>query len=274
VEQTTMQRTRQLEIAETIAREAGEILMGFYRGEYEIDTKAGAEPVTEADRAANEHIVARLREHFPDDGILAEESAGNAADLTGHRRLWCVDPMDGTKEFINHTDEFAAMIGLVEDGRPVLGVVNQPATATLYRGIVGEGAEAVAGGAATPMRVNETVELSDLRLICSRSHLPEIVAEMMQDLGITEMLRSGSVGLKIGKIGTGICDLYLHPSGGTKLWDAAAPEAIVHAAGGRLTDFDGRPVVYDPASVHNDRGLLASNGPLHEAIVQRVAGRF
>ena len=77
-----------------------------------------------------------------DFDILAEESAGNAAELRDHRRLWCVDPMDGTKEFINHTDEFAAMIGLVEDGRPVLGVVNQAATGTVYRGIVGDGAEA------------------------------------------------------------------------------------------------------------------------------------
>lgn len=269
-----MDRAGQLEIVEKIAREAGDILMRFYRGDYEIDTKAGAEPVTEADRAANEHIVRRLQEQFPEDGVLAEESAGNAASLTGHRRLWCVDPMDGTKEFIHHTDEFAAMIGLVEDGRPVLGVVNQPATGTLYRGIVGEGAEAVTAAGATPMRVNPTTELGDLRLICSRSHLPDVVREMMTDLGITEMLRSGSVGLKIGKIGTGVCDLYLHPSGGTKLWDAAAPEAILHAAGGRLTDFDGRPVAYDPSHTHNDRGLLASNGPLHEAIVERVRGRF
>jgi 3'(2'), 5'-bisphosphate nucleotidase len=269
-----MDRARQLETAEQIAREAGDILMRYYRGEYEIDTKAGEEPVTEADRAANEHIVARLTQEFPDDGVLAEESAGNAASLVGHRRLWCVDPMDGTKEFINHTDEFAAMIGLVEDGRPVLGVVNQAATGTIYRGIVGDGAEAVTAEATTALRVNATGQSEQLKLICSRSHLPDIVQRMMQELGISEMLRSGSVGLKIGKIGTGICDLYLHPSGGTKLWDAAAPEAILHAAGGRLTDFDGQDVPYDPGHVHNDRGLLASNGVIHAELAERLRGFF
>ena len=265
---------RDLQTAETIAREAGEILLRYYRGHYTVDLKNGCEPVTEADRAANEHIVDRLREEFPEDGVLAEESVAEAGSIGNRRRVWMVDPMDGTNEFINHTDEFAVMIGLVVDGRPVLGVVNQAATGIVYRGIVGHGAECVRRGVAHPMRVDATSELSDLRLICSRSHLPEIVERLMRDLGITEMLRSGSVGLKIGKIGTGICDLYLHPSAGTKLWDACAPEAILHAAGGRLTDFDGRPISYDPAQVHNRRGLLASNGVAHEALLARLRDRF
>lgn len=270
-----MDLQHELETAERIAREAGEVLLGYYRGEYSIDEKAAAEPVTEADRAANALIVRRLREAFPDDGILAEESAERAAEARGHRRVWLVDPMDGTKEFIHHTDEFAAMIGLVVEGRPLLGVVNQPATGTLYRGLVGKGAECVdSDGGVTAMRVSDRDRPERLRLICSRSHLPDVVREMMDDLGIDELLRSGSVGLKIGMIGTGRCDLYLHPSGGTKLWDAAAPEAIVVAAGGRLTDFDGRPVVYDPDHLHNDRGLLASNGRLHDHLVERLAGYF
>lgn len=269
-----MDLTRELETAERIAREAGDLLMGFYRGEYDIDRKAGSEPVTEADRASNELIVRRLSETFPGDGILAEESADRASEAAGHERVWLVDPMDGTKEFINHTDEFAAMIGLVVEGRAVLGVVNQPATGTLYRGVVGEGAEWVTAEQTRPMAVSDRATASELRLICSRSHLPDVVREMMGDLGIEKLLRSGSVGLKIGMIGTGRCDLYLHPSGGTKLWDAAAPEAIVTAAGGRLTDFDGRPLEYSPAHLHNDRGLIASNGAIHEELVARLAHYF
>lgn len=267
-------RIAEIEVAEAIAREAGDILMQYYRGEYTVATKGGSEPVTDADRAANAHIVGRLREAFPDDAVIAEESAGSAAALTRGGRLWLVDPMDGTREFLTHTNEFAVMIGLVIDERPVLGVVNNPATSTVYRGIVGDGAEEVCDGVARPMLVNRTVETSDLKLVCSRSHMPEIVQRMMVELGIQDLVRSGSVGLKIGLIGTGACDLYLHPSGGTKLWDAAAPEAILTAAGGRLTDFDGRPLAYDPAKLHNDRGLIASNGPAHELLVERLRGYF
>lgn len=269
-----MDNSRDLEIAETIAREAGDVLMGFYRGAYEVDHKEGTEPVTEADRSANALIVRRLREAFPDDGVVAEESVEDARLASGRRRVWMVDPMDGTREFTAHTDEFAAMIGLAIDGRPALGVVNQPATGTLYRGLVGDGAEMVRADRVVALRVSDRDEPAALRLICSRSHLPDVVRSMMADLGITEMLRSGSVGLKIGRIGTADCDLYLHPSVGTKLWDSCAPEAILHAAGGRLTDFDGRPLSYDPTHVHNDRGLLASNGTIHEALIERLAGYF
>jgi len=265
---------RELQTAEAIAREAGELVMGYYRGNYEVDLKGGTEPVTEADRAANDHIVRRLREEFPDDAVLAEESAEEAELACGARRIWMVDPMDGTKEFIKHTDEFAVMIGLTVDGRPQVGVVNQPAKQTLYRGVVGEGAESDIDGTVAAMRVSDRSEPSDLRLICSRSHLPDVVQRMMDDLGITEMLRSGSVGLKIGRIGTEACDLYMHPSIGTKLWDACAPEAILAAAGGELTDFDGKPVIYDPAHLHNERGLLASNGVMHAELAERLRGYF
>jgi len=268
-----MSLTRDLELAETIALEASEILMRYFRGDYSVDTKADEEPVTEADRAANEHIVARLQELFPDDGILAEESADPAA-IVGKQRVWMVDPMDGTKEFTKHLSEFAVMIGLVVEGTPVLGVVAQPAEETLYRGIVGEGAERVQPSGVDTMRVGTTTELAELTLICSRSHLPEIVERMKHELGISRMVQSGSVGLKIGKIGTGVCDLYLQPASGTKLWDACAPEAILHAAGGRLTDFDGRPIDYDPSDIVNRRGLLGSNGTRHDDLVRRLHGYF
>ena len=268
-----MSLTRDLELAETIALEASEILMRYFRGDYSVDTKADEEPVTEADRAANEHIVARLQEFFPDDGILAEESADPAA-IVGKQRVWMVDPMDGTKEFTKYLTEFAVMIGLVVEGTPVLGVVAQPAEEILYRGIVGEGAERVKPSGVDTMRVGTTTELAELTLICSRSHLPEIVERMKHELGISRMVQSGSVGLKIGKIGTGVCDLYLQPASGTKLWDACAPEAILHAAGGRLTDFDGRPIDYDPSDIINRRGLLGSNGTRHDDLVRRLHGYF
>lgn len=268
-----MQLQRELEVAERIARGAGDILRGFYRGEYDVGVKAGEEPVTEADRAANEYIVRALREEFPNDGILAEESS-DIEGVADAARIWMVDPMDGTREFIDHTDEFAVMIGLAIEGLPVLGVVMQPATDVLYRGIVGEGAQEVRGTSVAPLVCNATADFEKLRLIVSRSHMPKIVRQIADDLGIQDFLRSGSVGLKIGKISTGICDVYVHPVAGTKLWDACAPEAVLHAAGGRITDCDGNPLVYDPGNLINERGLLASNGSVHEQLVDAVSAYY
>ena len=276
---------QQLTTIEEIVRDAGAVLMSYYRGDYTVELKGEADPVTEADHASSRLIVSRLNAAFPSDGVLSEESIDTDA-LVGKHRVWMVDPMDGTKEFINYTDEFAAMIGLCVDGRPTMGVVYQPATDTLYRGVVGEGAEVVRRGSisaadgateVSPLAVSGTSELSALKLIVSRSHTPETVRRMADEVGITQMVKSGSVGLKIGRISTRDCDLYLHPSRGTKLWDACAPEAILAAAGGRMTDFDGSPIRYDATdanALENMRGLLATNSVVHDDLLRHASKYF
>ena len=264
---------RQLQTAEQIAQEAGQLLMRHQRRDIEIEHKDGWEPVTDADREANELIVTRLTDAFPGDAILAEESADRSVSKSAGR-IWIVDPMDGTHEFTQRRDEFAVMIGLAEAGRPVLGVVNQPAAGMLYRGIVGCAAELVCEGVVTALGVTTTATSSQLRLIVSRSHTPKVVRQMASHLGIRNFIRSGSVGVKIGKLARGICDLYLHPASGTKLWDTCAPEAILVAAGGQMSDFDGQPLAYDPEHRINSRGIVASNGADHAGLVERLQGFF
>ena len=133
---------RELSIALALARQAGAAILDFYEGPLDIQQKAGAddrEPVTQADKVANEIIVERLLQEFPDDGILAEESIDTAHRLD-KSRVWMIDPLDGTNGFIDGNGDFAVQIGLTENGECVLGVVYQPLTGVLYRAVRGGGA--------------------------------------------------------------------------------------------------------------------------------------
>jgi 3'(2'), 5'-bisphosphate nucleotidase len=274
---------RRLQIVRDIARSAGETVLQFYGEKVEVKWKAPGNPVTAADHAANALILEQLHRHFPGEAVLAEESHDDMSRL-GHDVVWMVDPLDGTKEFIKRNGEFSIMIGLVEHGRPILGVVLQPAPpgfsfndldresnpGTLYSGAVGLGAWLSRGGSERPIRVSAIEQSSQLRMIASRSHFDERVDQVRKHLGIHEILRSGSVGLKCGAIAAGACELYIHPSSKVSFWDSTAPAAILTAAGGVMTDLRGDPLDYKSVGVGHPHGLLASHGRLHERIVTLV----
>jgi 3'(2'), 5'-bisphosphate nucleotidase len=269
---------RRLQIVRDIARLAGETVLQYYAEKVEVEWKAPGNPVTAADHAANALILEQLHRHFPGEAALAEETDDDMSRL-GHDLVWMVDPLDGTKEFIKRNGEFSIMIGLVENGRPILGVVLQPAPPSgikpggLYAGAVGLGAWLALGGSERPIRVSAIEEPAQLRMIASRSHFDERVDQVRRTLGIHEILRSGSVGLKCGAIATGACELYIHPSSKVSLWDSGAPAAILTAAGGTMTDLRGEALDYKSVHVGHPHGLLASHGRLHEqilAVIQEV----
>jgi 3'(2'), 5'-bisphosphate nucleotidase len=263
---------RRLQIVRDIARLAGEAVLQYYAEKVEVEWKAPGNPVTAADHAANALILEQLRRHFPGEAVLAEETDDDMSRL-GHDVVWMVDPLDGTKEFIKRNGEFSIMIGLVENGRPILGAVLQPAPPSgikpgaLYSGAVGLGAWLSLGGSERPIRVSAIDEPAQLRMIASRSHFDERVDQVRKRLGIHEILRSGSVGLKCGAIAAGACELYIHPSSKVSLWDSCAPAAILTAAGGMMTDLRGEALDYKSVHVGHPHGLLASHGRLHEQIV-------
>lgn len=261
--------TAELHIAERLVREAGNLVSQYYATGASVAWKGANDPVTAADHAANAVLVAGLRAAFPEDGLLSEESADDHSRL-GKRRVWLVDPLDGTREFIDRIGEFSIMVGLAVDGSPVFGVVYQPVIDLLYRGIVGELAEAVLEGIARPLAVSTEAEPRALRLVVSRSHRNPMVDAVRERLDIGEERPSGSVGLKVGLLATGVCDLYIHPAPGLKEWDTCAPEAILCAAGGAVSDSWGQPLHYNKADVRQRQGLLASNGPAHNAVVAAV----
>jgi 3'(2'), 5'-bisphosphate nucleotidase len=263
-----------LEIAIDLARRAGERIRARHGSELAVERKADDSPVTEADREANALIVAGLRAAFADDGLLSEEAPDDGSRLR-RDRVWMVDPLDGTKDFIRGRDGFSTMIGLLAGDHPALGVVYQPIGEKLYFASRGHGAFLVPG-AAPPERlhVSTVADPAQIRMVASKSHRTATIDRVRTELGIVDELNIGSVGLKLGLIAEGVRDLYVNPDGHSKLWDACGPEAILTEAGGRLTDARGAPLAYRGRELGNVRGLIASNGVLHDLVVARLAALF
>lgn len=262
--------TRELEFACKVAREAATIVNTFYVGSSEVRYKSDRSPVTEADRSANQHIVTRVKAMFPDDGVLSEESKDDLIRLE-RERVWIIDPLDGTKEFIARNGEFSIMIGLAVRGQPTMGVVMQPERGLIYAGAVGMGAWLIEADERIPLSVSAADKTNRMTLVSSRSHRQQITDKIRSTLRITSERVSGSVGLKVGLIARQLADLYAHPSPGCKEWDLCAPHALINAAGGRMTDCWGNPLTYNNRDVRAHNGLIASNGAAHNLIVDTVA---
>jgi 3'(2'), 5'-bisphosphate nucleotidase len=266
---------RELQVALKLAREAGAAILQYYDVPLQIERKVDAdehsEPVTEADRTANELIVSGLRREFPDDGILAEESVDTERRLR-KRRVWMVDPLDGTNGFIARDGDFAVQIGLAVDGRSVVGVVYQPLPDVLYSAVEGMGTWIEREGFEPERaRVSDEKEIKRMRLAASRTHRSPRMDVVIRALELKEEVRRGSVGIKVGLIIEQQCDVYIHLSPRTKQWDTCAPEVILREAGGRLTDLFGERLGYNNVDVQNRNGLVASNGAAHTVIIKKLA---
>ena len=262
----TIDLKKTLTQVEAIVHEAGDIVRKYHDQADDIEWKGANDPVTAADRAVNDFLVEKLSASFPDFGILAEESKDDLA-RPDYDAIWCIDPLDGTKEFIARNGEFSIMVGLALKEEAVLGVVYQPVKDFMYSGIRTMGAWFTTPQGRSPMHVSRIANPADMRLIVSRSHRNPIVDNIKQALGITRERISGSVGLKCGLIARAEADLYLHPAPGLKEWDTCAPEAILFGAGGQVTDCWGRPFLYNQPDVKRHFGLVASNGEAHTRII-------
>ncbi|MFN7931349.1 MAG: 3'(2'),5'-bisphosphate nucleotidase CysQ [Blastocatellia bacterium] len=257
---------RELEITKKIAREAGRILLEIYSGEHGVEWKGYDDPVTAADHAANQFIVAELKRHFPTDGILSEEATDDQTRLN-KTRVWLVDPMDGTKQFIERIGEFAVMIGLAVNGKPELGVVYNPVTDKMYYAAPDIGAYLEESLTTKRLHVAATTDPAQMVAARSRSHHSPVVNAIQARLGIIGEVSSGSVGLKIGLLAEGRAHLYLHLGAKTNQWDTCAPQAIIEAAGGVMTDRNGQPLQYNVADIRNRHGVVASTGVMHERVI-------
>src|SRR5581483_4248503 len=239
-------------------RQAGAHILALHATGLTVERKLGDEPVTRADREANQLIVDGLSARFGSDGLLSEEAPDDGSRLTAER-VWMIDPLDGTKDFIRGHEGFATMIGLLIGERAALG----------------QGAWLIEGGAAAErLHVSDVAELTAIRMVASKSHRDETIDHVRARLGITDELNVGSVGLKLGLIARGVRDLYVNPASHSKLWDACAPEAILAEAGGRLTDVHGELLGYRGRELGNVRGLIASNGVVHDEVVAKLASLF
>jgi 3'(2'), 5'-bisphosphate nucleotidase len=266
---------QELQAARGAAREAGELIMKMYALDIIAEEKLGVdnmyEPVTAADRGASRLIIDRLSETFPDDAFLSEEEADDAETRLKSKRVWIIDPIDGTAGFVNKDGDFGVQIGLAVDGEAVAGIVFLPFHETMYYASRGDGAYCEKKDSPPkPLTVSDKTEFSEMSLAITRNHYSENMARIMTAFGFSDTCRRGSVGLKIGLIAEQICDIYIHPSPRTKLWDTCSPQIILEEAGGTLTDIFGYPLRYDVADLQNHNGILATNSASHDAAVEKL----
>jgi len=265
---------KELEIAQAIARKAGALILEYYAKEIIAEEKLGVdnfyEPVTEADRMASRVIVDALSEAFPDDAVLSEEEKDDPLARLTKRRAWIIDPIDGTAGFVQKDGDFAVHIGLAEGGEPVAGIVYLPNFDVMYFASKGRGTFVVRDGETTKLSVSKKDRFAQMKLAVTRHHWSNRMNRVIKEFGFRNHCRRGSVGLKIGLIAEGKCDIYIHLSPRTKLWDICAPQIILEEAGGKLTDIFGSRARYDIEDLQNHNGILASNGVAHDEAVKRL----
>jgi 3'(2'), 5'-bisphosphate nucleotidase len=273
---------------------AADILLAYGRGEQPpygfpraLSVDGGGEgPVSAADLAVNRWLLDGLAAAFPAAAwtVLSEETAKE--QLTDGQPLaaewlWILDPLDGTKDFLQGTGEYAVHLALVHRGDPVLGVVLLPEMEELWLGVMpaltGAGGEAWCenrAGERSPVRFSGRSALGELVLVASRNHRDQRLEKLLDALALGDTRAIGSVGGKVATILRGETDLYISLSGKSapKDWDMAAPDAVLRAAGGAFCHADGRPLTYNTGDIRQAGCLIASHGPAHAELCARTAG--
>jgi 3'(2'), 5'-bisphosphate nucleotidase len=246
-----------IEIIKGAARKAGEVILEVYAKDFAVEFKGDSSPLTEADQRANTVILDLLAAHYPEIPVISEETkALPYAVRKNWSRCWLVDPLDGTKEFIKKNGEFTVNIALIEEGAPVLGVVFQPVTGTLYAAQAGKGSWREEAGAEPTLLWNDkhyTTE-KQITVVASRSHLTPEVEAFVDLLRVggkdVEFLSSGS-SLKLCLVAEGKATVYPR-FGPTMEWDTAAADAVVRGAGKSVLRHDtGEPLVYNKEDLLN-----------------------
>ena len=240
----------------TIAKQAGETIMQIYAKDFSMEVNEDQSPLTEADLASHHLICDELSKFYPDIPILSEESAESFTLADENACFWCVDPLDGTKEFIKKNDEFTVNIALVQNQKPTLGVIGVSAKNIVYAAVKGE-------GAFKQQRDNELQKIhvkpqdpDNLTFAVSRSHLDTYTKAMVDEYQ-AQMLQAGSA-LKLAYVAEGLVDVYPR-FGPTMLWDVAAGQCIIEEAGGQVLWADNNhPMTYHINHMKNDSFIAMS----------------
>jgi 3'(2'), 5'-bisphosphate nucleotidase len=232
-----------------IRRRAGLTTLEWYDGDMGITQKSDESPLTKADLASHHLIHDELTRSWPDIPVLSEESAEIPWETRrAWQQYWLVDPLDGTKEFINRNGEFTVNIALIQNHQPVMGIVHVPVTDTSYFGALDTGAWCQHGSAnAAAIRVRRPAA-DPAVIVGSRSHANPELTSQLSKLGAHELISMGS-SLKFCRVAEGLADFYPRV-GPTSEWDTAAAQAVVEAAGGQVVKIDGSPLAYNRKEIY------------------------
>ena len=261
-----------------LAHAAGDAILPFWRADVAVTAKADDSPVTAADLAAHHVLLDGLTALDPSIPVLSEEDANIAQGIrAGWTRWWLVDPLDGTKEFINGSEEFTVNVALIERGRVVFGVVSMPTSGRCYYGGAGIGAWRADGEQIKPIRVRTVMPAGEsLTVVASRRHSsPEqeaLLAGLSEHLGELTLTSVGS-SLKFCLLAEGAADCYprLAP---TSQWDTAAAQGVLEGAGGVVLQLDGQPFTYPARESLLNASFLAlpAQAPWRETLLALVQG--
>lgn len=256
---------------EVTARKAGGIIMEIYENAPVSRMKEDSSPVTEADILAEKLILSSIEDQFPEIPVIAEEAvaAGHCPGTDEIPGFFLVDPLDGTKEFLNRNGEFTVNIAYVEDRVPVLGIVYCPAKDILYAGLADTGAWREAEGKREAIRVRSASE-SGLRAVGSRSHGSAETTAFLDAIGVSDMTAVGS-SLKFCVLAEGSADIYPR-FGRTMEWDTAAGHAVLNAAGGQCVCPRGSPFLYGKRNQSHDTDF--ANGHFVAVGDRKILSRF
>jgi len=244
---------KEIKVAKEAALEAGNLILSFYKADYEIRDKGYHNPVTTADHASDNRIKEILVQSFPEYGWLSEETVDSKNRLS-NERVWVVDPLDGTKEFIEGVPHFVVSIALVENGIPIIGVLYNPVTAELFEASEGNGAKLNNKNITCSSEQN----LSSMIILNSRSETKKGLWDPHIKT-FKELKPIGSVAYKLGLTAAGKADIFasLRPK---NEWDICAGNCIVNEAGGKLIDLFGKQRIYNQEDTLISPGLIAGEG--------------
>jgi len=252
-----------------IVIDAGKIVMQIRKEGFQTQTKDDSfDFVTSADLESERFILKRLSKEFPNDSILSEE---NGTIEKNPERVWMVDPLDGTKDFKNGGNGFSIMIGLCQNGKPILGVVYAPAKRLLYFAQHGDGSYLRVDRKDYRLHVSPTEYLKDSRMVTRIPHGEKREGDKLMDFfEVKEKIPESSGGIKLGLISAGKADFHINTNFRAKKWDTCAPQIILEEAGGLVSNFDGNPLDYNKSDNLWSAYFIASNGRLHKSIIENI----
>lgn len=259
----------ELEQVIAIAKDAGAILSKYFNKGIEVGYKKDRfDPVTQADKESDEYIRQALSATFPQDEILSEENDARPSSYA--KRVWMVDPLDGTKDFVGGRASFAVMIGLLDNNVPRLGVVFNPMTGELLYAARGEGAFREYEGKTKRLRVSKNHRLGEATLVVRNQIVGDIrpLDQQVNNLPVKNRVPEGSIGLKLGRIAQGKADVSVHTNVHGSKWDTLAAEVIINEAGGVIVDLEGNKLDYTKETVSWDKYFVATNNDdiLHQVL--------
>jgi len=246
------------------AIEAGKEVMTVYNKEFSSTVKNDNSPLTEADIKSN-NIIQKIISIFGYP-ILSEESTDDKKRLD-FQKIWIVDPLDGTTDFIKKTGEFTIMISLLEGKKPILGIIYWPTEDKLFLAQKERGAYILDNDIWSKLSVSNISELSQCKVVGSRHHISDNEQKFLKSMNIFKFTSKGS-SLKVVDVSSGFAELYFTTTNKIKQWDTCASYCIINEAGGKMTDMFGKDLEYNTEKLNHENGLLVSNGLIHEKIIK------